>query len=263
MKILDHMVELKKEGKIKAIGFSFHEAYDLFINITDSFEWDAVQIQFNYIDTNFQAGIKGLNYVTEKKIPLIIMEPLHGGSLVKTNATIDTIINSTRPKRTLADWGLRYVWDHPGVSVIISGMNTIEMVEENIKTSESALPNSMNQSDFDTIGKLKEVFSKNIKIPCSFCEYCMPCPSGVCIPLNFNILNNQSWDLKDTYSKLEYESLAKTKEDLIESPNHGNAGLCEKYGQCIQNCPQKINIPIELEKIYNIFSVKEDFHKYY
>ncbi len=262
LNILEHMKKLKSEGKILAIAFSFHDSYNLFKEIIDSFEWDAAQIQFNYVDTNFQASLKGLNYAAEKNIPLIIMEPLRGGSLVRPNEKVNAVINSAETQRSLADWGLRYIWNYPGVAVILSGMNTFEMVEENIKISDTALPNLMNQKDYDIIKQLKDIFSQNIKVPCSFCEYCMPCPYGVMIPENFDILNGQSWDLKGTWFRSVYEGLAKTEED-INSSNNGNAGICTKCGECLDKCPQNIDIPTELEKVYKIFSLNEDFHKYY
>ncbi len=263
LKILDKMVQLKKEGKIRAIGFSFHDSTDLFKRIIDGFDWDVVQIQFNYVDVQYQAGTEGLEYASKKGIPVIVMEPLRGGRLVSENENLKKIVENYSPKQSLADWALRFVWNFPAVKVVLSGMNSLKMVEENIQTAETAKENSLNQNDFKVIQQLRETFNKYTRIPCTYCSYCMPCPSGVNIPENFNLLNSKSWSPQNSFYHLAYTWLAKDEESLKGSPNNGNASMCTKCNVCLEKCPQNINIPNELDKIYNIFELKKEFSDFY
>ena len=182
-----------KDGRIRYAGFSFHDKLDLFKEIVDYYNWSFCQMQYNYSDENFQAGTRGLKYAAQKGLGITIMEPLRGGKLVNSlpKEAMDTFDRSNF-KRTPAEWGLRWVWNHPEVKVVLSGMNSMEQVKENIKTADKARANSLTEKELKLIDKVKDVFNAKIKVNCTGCEYCMPCPSGVNIPGCFSAYNNYS-----------------------------------------------------------------------
>lgn len=254
LNLLDRLKKWKKEGRIKAIGFSFHDGNPIFKEIIDSFNWDMCQIQFNYVDEEYQAGLEGLNYATKKSIPVVVMEPLHGGSLVELNDKTKNIIESSPIKRKLADWGLRYVWNHPGIVTVLSGMGSMQMLKENIETAETALVSSMSADDMQVIDRLREIFKTYIKVPCTFCEYCMPCPQSVFIPKIFQAVNGISWYPDSDWHRSVYTNLSKTVSEVESVPNSGNASLCIECGICLDKCPQNINIPSEMQTIKKLFA---------
>ena len=247
------MEQAKAKGKIKHIGFSFHGSYDAFIEIIDSYSWDMTQIQFNYLDINYQATLKGLDYAYSKGIAVVIMEPLRGGKLALSNKEIDDIINSAPVKRSVVDWALQFVWNHPGVSVVLSGMSNLQQVKENIINANNSNPNSLTEDELRIIDELKEIYSSKIKVPCTNCQYCMPCEQGVDIPENFNLINHAAWEgsvqewLQDWYNEMDGES--------IDTDWHGKgkSSLCTQCGECLDKCPQKIDIPSELEDVKLVF----------
>jgi uncharacterized protein len=251
--LIGEMEKLKAAGKIKHIGFSFHDSFDLFKEIIDSYKWEVVLLQYNYVDTEFEVTEKGVDYAYSKNIPVIVMEPLKGGKLAQSNAEIDEILNSSKVKRRLPEWALRFVWNHPGVFCVLSGMSTLEQVEENLSYASDALPNSLTAEELKTIQQLKNVYAQKIKIACTGCRYCMPCPYGVDIPENFNLLNNAFWfGQVQGWLKGWYKEMG---EDNITSDWHGKgkASLCTQCGVCIESCPQKIDIPEEMLKVKKVF----------
>lgn len=238
--------EAKKSGKIKYIGFSFHDNIDLFKEIIDAYNWDFCQIQYNYMDENHQAGTEGLKYAASKNMGIVIMEPLRGGKLVKNlSSKITDEFQKSKIKRSPADWALRWVWNHPEVSVVLSGMGSLDEVDENIKIAEDAYANSMTEEDLGIIKNVKNAFLSLSQIPCTNCKYCMPCPSGVNIPENFSVYN-QSFMYNDAeYYKYEYKDLVQEKKD---------ASRCVKCGKCEKACPQKLQIRNLLEEVKKCLS---------
>lgn len=185
----------KAEGKIENIGFSFHGATEQFIKIIDAYDWDFCQIQFNYMDEHSQAGLRGLQYAAGKGLPVIIMEPLRGGRLVQgLPESAKRVFEKTTPKRSPAEWGLRWVWNHPEVTVILSGMNEIEQVEENVRIASEAKADSLSKEELEVFEQVKQEINKKIKVPCTGCAYCMPCPQGVDIPGCFSAYNMRYTD---------------------------------------------------------------------
>lgn len=265
LKIMEKMERLKAEGKIKHIGFSFHDSFNVFKSIIDFYDWDACQVQYNYIDIDFQAGIQGVRYAAEKGVAVIVMEPLRGGKLFldeknlsENNPEIKKIMGESSVKRSLPDWALQFVWNHPEVSVVLSGMSNMQQVQENVESAKNSGINSLTKEETDTIENLKTAFAKVIfVVPCTTCRYCMPCPEGVAIPTMFNILNQFKQYGEGTRAGFEgyYKSRPKTPEEYEKrgSRNNGAANLCAKCGECLEKCPQKIEIPDELEKIVEIF----------
>ena len=252
LELIKKMENAKKEGLIRSIGFSFHDTLTVYKEIIDYYPWDITQIQYNYMDTAVQATTEGLSYAHSKGIAVVVMEPLKGGTLVNPPQEALNIINSAEQKRPPVDWALQFLWNKPEISVVLSGMNTKKMIRENCASADKSGINSLTTQEQKIIEKLTEEFRKKIAVPCTSCGYCMPCPQGVNIPQNFACLNNVTLEksrfrrilTRRTYRKLQNK---KTKVNH-ENPN-GNATLCTKCRVCEQKCPQKIQIPQELEKV--------------
>ena len=189
--IVEFLDQAIKDGRIKYAGFSFHDKLDVFKEVVDYYDWSFCQIQYNYLDENFQAGTEGLMYAANRGLGVTIMEPLRGGKLANVPNDIKDIFDQASVERTPAQWGLRWVWNHPEVSVVLSGMNETKQISENIESASIAKENSLNANDLETIQKVKEIFTKKMKINCTACEYCMPCPQGVDIPKNFSCLKDR------------------------------------------------------------------------
>ncbi len=251
--LLNEMDALKSDGKIQHIGFSFHGSLETFKKIIDAYHWDVTMIQFNYLDTDFQATVNGLDYAWSKNIAVVIMEPLRGGKLSQSSTEIDAILQQASIKRTPTEWALRFVWNHPGVATVLSGMGNFEQVKENIGYASESGPESLISSELMIIDRLKEAYNKKLKVLCTNCQYCMPCPEGVDIPENFNLINHAAWEgevhawMKKWYDELDDPSIS------TDWHGKGKASQCISCGECLDKCPQKIDIPSELEEVRRIF----------
>lgn len=236
-----------KDGRIRYAGFSFHDKLDVFKRIVDSYNWSFCQIQYNYLDEYNQAGTEGLKYAANKGLGVVIMEPLRGGRIVRNlPEKAKDAINKAEIKRSPAEWGLRWVWNHPEVSVVLSGMNVKENVEENLRVANEAEPNSLTENELKLIDEVKNAFKERIKVNCTGCEYCMPCPGGVNIPKNFSCYNEYS-----TFVTKETEKELKSiYNQVVESER---ADKCLKCGKCEKACPQGIKVREELEKVAKLF----------
>lgn len=236
-----------KDGRIRYAGFSFHDKLPLFKEIVDYYDWSFCQIQYNYLDEKFQAGKEGLEYAAAKGLGVVIMEPLRGGKIVRNlpQDVMDTF-EQADVKRTPADWALRWVWNHPEVSVVLSGMSTMDNVTENIKTASQAQPNLLNKEELQIMNRVKKIFTDKVKVSCTACEYCMPCPAGVNIPRNFALYNEYSlFVTPENSSQLKnmYHSVKETE----------RADKCVECGKCEQHCPQAIKIRQELKNVTALF----------
>ena len=222
---LEWLTELKKEGKIRNLGFSYHGNTSRFIELLNAYDWDFCQIQYNYMDENSQAGRKGLLAAAEKGIPVIIMEPLRGGRLVN-DLPKDAIAAFTESARgySSAEWALRWLWDQKEVSVVLSGMNSMEMLKENIRIASEVSPGEFTEGDKAVIEKVRRAFDAMEKIPCTGCSYCMPCPFGVDIPGDAVEQRHAMWaaeNLADLGREGKLAVLAKCRPgDLIFSEGH-------------------------------------------
>jgi predicted aldo/keto reductase-like oxidoreductase len=253
--LIEKMEEAKRQGRIRHIGFSFHDTFPVFKEIVDYYDWDMAQIQYNYMDTGIQATTDGLVYAHSKGIAMVIMEPLKGGRLANPPAEALDLMHANGNRRTPVDWALQFLWNRPEVSVVLSGMGNQQMVDENCASAGRSGINSLSPEEEQTIAQIAEIYRSKILVPCTACEYCMPCPAGVNIPQNFAILNNVSmesnrimrWRVRRGYGKL-----AGSKEELDKENPNGNASICIDCGKCLEKCPQEINIPVELEKVHAI-----------
>ena len=237
------IAEKKEKGEIRNIGFSYHGGSAGFIRIIDAYDFDFCQIQFNYMDVHGQAGETGLRYAASKGLPVIIMEPLRGGRLVQgLPARAKEFWASCQPRRSPAEWGLRWIWNYPEVTVILSGMNDVEQIRENCGVCSDAVPGSLSQDTLALFDQARQIIRENTKVPCTGCSYCMPCPAGVDIPTCFNTMNVRQSDGWFTGLR-EYIMCTSLK----AKPT--NASKCVKCGRCEQHCPQGIAIRRELEEV--------------
>ncbi len=236
----------KQDGRIRYAGFSFHDDVDTFKSIVDSYGWDFCQIQYNYMDENFQAGTEGLKYAAGKNMAVVIMEPLRGGRLVQNLPDeVQNIMGRYEVRRTPADWALRWVLNHPEVTVVLSGMNGLSQVKENIETARTALPNSLTEEGLALLDEVKASYRGRTKVDCTKCEYCMPCPQGISIPKLFAAYN-------DAYMYNTLDKLANRHERIIESC--GDPADCAECGRCEEACPQNLPIREYLKQIKAIFA---------
>ena len=233
-KTIDFLEKKRSEGLIRNIGFSYHgESFELFREILDAGSWDFVQIQFNYMDEHIQAGVKGLQYAASKGLPVIIMEPLKGGKLAAGfPPAIDALWQKFRVKRSPAEWGLRWVASHPEVSVILSGMNKMEQVEENLAALSGTDTDWITQGDKAVIGEISAEYAKLIKYPCTGCAYCRAgCPQSIDIPLCISIVNEGAMFNNQGHAAFEINHY------MRQPPS-----TCVECGQCEDVCPQHLHI---------------------
>jgi uncharacterized protein len=236
--------QAKKSGKIRHIGFSYHGDKSQFKQIVDDYPWEFCQVQYNYMDENHQAGREGLEYAASKGLGVSIMEPLRGGLLARKNPDIEAVLNQSGQKRTPAEWALRFVWNHPGVSVVLSGMNDESQIEENIKIANSAKPQSLSDSELQYIIDAKKALEQKLKVGCTGCGYCMPCPAGVNIPMCFAYYNDR-YVYDDKATKVHYMGMLAG----FDGGKSSYASLCKNCGKCEQHCPQHLPIRNHLRDV--------------
>ena len=245
--IFDFLNEIKKSKKVRYVGFSFHDKYEVFKEIIDSYDWDFTQIQYNYLDEEYQAGTKGLEYASEKDMGVIIMEPLRGGKLANNLPNdILEIINKSDSKKSPAQWAFKFLYNKPEIGIVLSGMSNIEQVIDNIRIcNEDGAADSMNLENEKVIEALRDTLKSKIKINCTDCKYCMPCPNGVNIPACFECLNNSSMfnDIEGIKNNM-YKYLIEQDVD---------ASKCIECGKCEKSCPQHIDIINKLKKVKETF----------
>lgn len=242
--VIEWMEQLKKEGTIKNIGFSFHGGKADFEQLITAYPWDFCQIQYNYLDENNQATKSGLQLAHSLGIPVIIMEPLRGGKLV--NNLPEQVIKEFKsydPDRSPAEWGLRWIWNHPEVTVILSGMSDEAQLAENVKIAKDAKANALSDAELKMFDRVKAILLDKTKVPCTACGYCMPCPAGVNIPGCFAAYNDK-YLLNDKRNRFKY---LQTLGVLSKQPAF--ASLCKECGKCEKHCPQNIQIRQELKKV--------------
>ncbi|MCK9631093.1 MAG: aldo/keto reductase [Methanoregula sp.] len=243
--VLEFLDSAKKDGRIRNAGFSFHGSLDDFKEIVDAYTWDFCQIQYNYLDEKNQAGTEGLKYAAAKGLAVMIMEPLRGGNLAgRVPESIRKIWDEAPVKRSPAEWGLRWVWDHPEVTVVLSGMNDEVHIDENLCVAGDAACGSLSDEERALIGRVRDEYRRLMKVGCTGCGYCMPCPAGVDIPGCFASYNAHALFPHDREVKFQYVG------------RHGGlmgekscASLCRQCGKCAKACPQHLPIPDLMKEV--------------
>ena len=240
--ILEWIADKKASGAIRNIGFSYHGNTENFLKILEDYDWDFCQIQYNYLDEVAQAGVKGLKAAADRGIPVVIMEPLRGGKLVNMlpSGALEAMKASGRGW-TPAQWGLRWLYNQPEVTVVLSGMNSVEMVEENCRTASDAEAGHLTDADFETLEVVKRCIREKEKVGCTGCRYCMPCPKGVDIPGIFRCYNAMFTEGKAQGRAQFMQTVGLSKEPPF-------ATQCVGCGKCEKHCPQSIPIREKLKE---------------
>ncbi|MBI9101965.1 MAG: aldo/keto reductase [Spirochaetales bacterium] len=244
--IIDFLDKAKADGKIINAGFSYHGVTSGFPKLVDAYPWEFAQIQYNILDEYNQAGKAGLEYAASKGLGVIIMEPLRGGQLVKkVPKEALKIWDSLDEKKSPAEWALRWIWNHKEVTCVLSGMNVDEHIDENIRIASECTPNSLDKKTLNAVAEVKTVYDNLMKIGCTGCRYCLPCPAGIDIPFVFEHYNN----LHMFDNKLETRFLYATRVGGLTSGSKTWASDCIKCGKCEKHCPQDLPIPDLMEKV--------------
>lgn len=239
--ILEWLEEKKQSGAIRQIGFSYHGNSDMFCQLVDAYDWEFCQIQYNYMDEHSQAGRRGLQYASKKGLPVIIMEPLRGGKLV--NRLPDEAVHIFREysvQHTPAQWALRWLWNQPEVTCVLSGMNSLEMVQDNVQTASDVKVGELGEAEEQMLKQVVQAINAKMKVGCTGCGYCMPCPKNVDIPGTFAAYNRRYSEGRRS-ALIEYFMCTALRKDSSAASN------CIQCGKCEQHCPQKIEIRSELK----------------
>jgi hypothetical protein len=232
------------DGRIRHAGFSFHDEVQVFREIVDDYDWTFAQIQYNYMDEEYQAGTEGLNYAAAKGLGIVIMEPLRGGVLARETRETKKIFSTRGHARSAAEWGLRWLWNHPEITVVLSGMSTMQQVKDNLGYADKGLPSSLTTDEIAVYEEIKTYYRSRMKIPCTKCRYCMPCVAGVEIPECFSAFNDASVYSDPTGAKMSYDSY---------TVYGGDASQCQDCGVCESLCPQHLPIRKHLKEVSALF----------
>jgi predicted aldo/keto reductase-like oxidoreductase len=244
--VLEFLDAAKKDGRIRYAGFSFHDGLSAFAPIVDAYDWDFCQIQYNFMDVDFQAGAAGLEYAADKGMGVVIMEPLKGGRLAgRPPAAVQTLWDTAPVRRAPVEWALRFVWDHPGVSLLLSGMSTIEQVIANVGSAAEGEARSLQPAELELIARVREAYRALPAVDCTGCRYCQPCPQGIDIPLVLSWLNNAI-----LFDALETERTNYGIE--VDIARTAPASECIGCGQCEEACPQGLHVIDELARASQI-----------
>jgi hypothetical protein len=242
LKVFEFLDQILADGRVRHVGFSFHDDVKIFNEIVDSYDWEICQIQYNFFDENYQAGKEGLTYAASKGLGVVVMEPLRGGKLTdQIPAEVQAIWESAQKNRTPAEWALRWVWNHPEVSTALSGVSTMGQIIENVRVANEGKSNSLSEKELSIIAQVKEVYRKMLKIDCTGCAYCMPCEAGVDIPSNFSLYNDLFMFKNPEINVTLYNELF--------SPEQ-RASACIECGKCEEQCPQHLQIQEALKVVH-------------
>jgi predicted aldo/keto reductase-like oxidoreductase len=239
------------DGRIRYVGFSFHDNLDIFKQIVDSYDnWTFCQIQYNYMDINFQAGREGLHYAADKGLAVVIMEPLRGGKLAVEIPAAQPIWFSAKQKRKPADWALQWLWSQPEVSLVLSGMSTLDQVKENLVSADNSRIGLLNEEELVLVSKVRETLIGLSPIDCTLCEYCLPCPNGVNIPRIFDYYNRVAM----------YNNLENTRCQYKQTVEDGQKAVnCIQCDECLPKCPQKLPISDWMPVIENVLGNDREY----
>lgn len=244
--VLSWVEKAQTEGRIGQIGFSFHDEYPVFKKIVDAYQaWDFCLIQYNFMDQEYQAGKKGLQYAASKGMGVVIMEPLRGGRLVDPPQPIQDLWNRAEMKRSAPDWALQWLWNQPEVSLVLSGMSTMEQVQQNLASASISGIGSLTGSELTLVEEVRSAYQDLELIPCTNCGYCIPCPEGVDIPRILGIYNDGIMYDKAEIARNDY---------LMWVPDGNKGNLCVVCRECEEKCPQDIPISDWMDRIHREYS---------
>jgi predicted aldo/keto reductase-like oxidoreductase len=244
---LEFLDAAKQAGTIRFAGFSFHDESPAFAPIVDAYDWDFCQIQYNYMDTEYQAGLAGLAYAASRGLGVVVMEPLKGGRLAgRVPPPIQEIWGEAAVRRTATEWALRYVWDDPRVSLLLSGMTAMEHVVENVDLAQRGTSGSLSDEELALVARVRDAYEARTAVDCTACRYCMPCTEGIDIPLVFSLLNNAF-----LFDGIEDER--RTYGIEFAMGHTAPASACSECGQCEEACPQQLEVIRELKKVVELF----------
>ncbi len=245
--VMEFLRKAKADGRIVHSGFSFHGNLKDFKRIVDDATWDFCQIQYNYLDEKHQAGTEGLDYAARKGLGIIVMEPLRGGNLAarKQPAEIERLWSGARPSGTPAEWALRWLWNRPEITVVLSGMNEKTQIEENLAIADKAQPDTLTDAELELVRQVALKYQEIVKVGCTGCDYCLPCPEGVNISACFDIYNDLHMYGEKTSSMFKYV----VRNGGLQTGDPGYASLCVQCQECVEKCPQELSIPELLEDV--------------
>jgi hypothetical protein len=245
---LDFLAQVKADGRIRYAGFSYHDKPAAFAPIVDDYDWDFCQIQYNFLDVDYQAGVAGLAYAADRGLGVIVMEPLKGGRLAPPlPPTIQQVWNDYPTKRSPQEWGLRFVWDDPRVSLALSGMSTLEQVMDNVELASRGEAGSLGAAEYQLIDQVRDAYKARIIVGCTGCRYCMPCPQGIDIPLILAKVNDVSLYENPEGEKHDYQV------EVYAAKHSASASACTECGQCEGACPQQLEVIRELANAVRLF----------
>ena len=239
------------DGRIRYLGFSFHDNLQTFKQIVDGYDaWTFCQIQYNYLDIDFQAGTAGLQYAADKGLAVVVMESLRGGKLALDLPSTRPIWAESAKKRTPADWAFQWLWNQPEVTLALSGMGMMQQVEENIASADVSGTGTLNADELAMFSKAREAIEATSPIPCTSCEYCLPCPNGVAIPRNFASYNQVAMfgDIAD--SRFGYKAWI---------PDEQKASACIQCDECLSKCPQQIAISTWMPVVHEVLGLNREY----
>jgi predicted aldo/keto reductase-like oxidoreductase len=247
--VTDFLSDAIADGRIRYAGFSFHDSTKVFKEIIKSYDWTFAQIQYNFMDEHYQAGTEGLKYAAKKGLGIVVMEPIRGGLLAKDLPGVSEIWQEATVQHPPAGWALRWVWNHPEVTVALSGMSTPEQVRQNVAIAKTGLPDSLTTPELSLFRKAKKELEKRVLIPCTGCRYCTPCPHGVSIPECFEYFNRgHMYDDKEQSRQIYTAFLGGVFDGL---PHY--ASLCQECGECEEKCPQSLPVRENLKNVAEYF----------
>jgi len=250
MGVLDWAQKVQASGRIRYLGFSFHDKLPVFKEIIDAYDrWDFCQIQYNYMDIEEQAGTEGLRYAAARGLGVVIMEPLLGGRLVNPPAEIQALWDAAPTKRSAADWALQWLWNQPEVSVVLSGMSTMEQVEQNLASAERSGVGTLSAEELALFEQVRARYKELCPIPCTHCEYCQPCPNGLPIPRLFALYNQGRM----------YNNVAEVRQEYRDLKAEEKADACAKCRECEAKCPQHIAIADWMENVHAVLGEGKDY----
>lgn len=243
LNIFEFLDKVKRTGKVRHVGFSFHGDRTLFKSVIDAYPWDFCQIQYNILDEYNQAGKEGLEYAASKNIAVFVMEPLRGGTLAnKLPEKVRLRYQETQPEWTPAEWALKWIWNHKEVTMVLSGMTEDAHIEQNIRYANGMMPESLSNEELEALSEARRIYLELQKVPCTGCQYCLPCPFGVDIPRCFDLYNSK-YLLNQKVGTFYWMQMGGM------NGKASYASLCKRCGKCLEHCPQSIDIPNRLNEV--------------